>query len=110
MSPAGVWLVIAGLTATTVLTRAGLLLLGDRLTLPPRVERALRYAPACALAAIVAPDLLLAGGRLDLSFGNHRLLAGLVSVAVFLRTRSMLWTLAAGMAAFTALRLLAFAR
>jgi branched-subunit amino acid transport protein len=101
-----VWLVIAGLTATTVLTRAGLLLLGDRLPLPPRAQRALRYAPACALAAIVAPDLLLEGAHLNLSFTNHRLLAALVGALVFLGTRSMLWTLASGMAVFTALRLL----
>ncbi|MCU0686739.1 MAG: AzlD domain-containing protein [Polyangiaceae bacterium] len=101
-----VWLVIAGLTATTVLTRAGLLLLGERLPLPSRVQRALRYAPACALAAIVAPDLLLEGAQLNLSFSNHRLLAALAGTLVFLRTRSMLGTIACGMAVFTALRLL----
>lgn len=101
-----VWLVVAGLTATTVLTRAGLLLLGERLPLPSRVQRALRYAPACALAAIVAPDLLLEGARLNLSFANYRLLAALAGTLVFLRTRSTLGTIAAGMAVFTILRLL----
>lgn len=106
MNAPGVWLVITGLTAATVLTRAGLLLLGERLPLPPRVQRALRYAPACALAAIVAPDLLLEGARLNLSFSNYRLLAALVGLLTFWGTRSMLWTLASGMAAFTALRLL----
>ena len=31
--------------------------------LPPTVESALRYAPACALAAIVANELLFAANR-----------------------------------------------
>lgn len=46
------------LTLCSVLTRAGFMLFGDYIPLPDGVRRALRYAPAAALTAIVVPDLL----------------------------------------------------
>ena len=48
----------------TTLPRASFIVLGNRVTLPSRVQRALRYAPAAALAAIVVPDVLLVSGEL----------------------------------------------
>ena len=50
-----IWSVIIGLTGVTVLTRSFFLVLGDRIPLPERVQHAMRYAPACALAALIAP-------------------------------------------------------
>jgi branched-subunit amino acid transport protein len=52
-----VWLAILGVTAATFITRSSLFVLGARVQFPPVVEAALRFAPACALAAIVAADL-----------------------------------------------------
>lgn len=100
-----VWLAVFGVAATTVLTRGSFLALGERARLPEVVERALRHAPAAALAALVAPELLAHGGDIHLGLDNARLHGGVVAVATFLATRSMVWTIAAGMAAFTALRL-----
>ena len=68
-----------------------------RFDLPPALRRALRFAPAAALAAIVAPDLLLNGGVLDLGAGNTRLVAGLAGFAVALATRSTLTAIVTGM-------------
>lgn len=99
------WLAILGVVATTLATRSSFILLGDRAKLPPLVERALRYAPACALAAIIAPDLLLRGGALDLGPANFRLLAAAAAAIAFAYTRSILWTIVAGMAVYTVLRL-----
>jgi len=104
MSELEIWLAILCITLATVATRSGLLLAGRRLVIPPRVEAALRYAPACALAAIIAPDLLLAGGDLQLGPGNPRLLAGVAGVAIFLLTRSTIGTIFGGMATFWLLR------
>ena len=57
-------------------------LIGHRVTIPPRVQDVLRYAPACALAAIVGPDLVLGPpGDLQLDLGNPKLLAGLAALA-----------------------------
>jgi branched-subunit amino acid transport protein len=101
------WLAIVGIGLTGVVTRCSFLVLGERLRLPPLAERALKHAPAAALAAIVAPALVLHGGRLDLAPGNFRLLAAIAAAVVMWKTRSMLWTMAAGLVAFTLLRLYA---
>jgi branched-subunit amino acid transport protein len=100
------WLVIIGLTAVTVATRSFFLVLGDRIPLPQRVQHALRYAPACALVALVAPEVLLEQGQLSLTLNNVKLLASELAIGVMLASRSMIVTMAVGMAAFTALRLL----
>ncbi len=107
MSEAWTWVAIAGVALSTVVTRAGLLLAGARVRLPAVVDQALAYAPACALAAIVVPDLAVAGGEVRLDPGNFRLLGALAGAAAYLATRSFVATIAAGMAVFTALRLLA---
>jgi branched-subunit amino acid transport protein len=99
------WLAVVGIGLTGVVTRCSFLLLGERLRLPPLAERALKHAPAAALAAILAPALLLSDGRLDLAPGNHRLLAAIVAGVVMWKRHSILWTMAAGLAAFTILRL-----
>lgn len=104
MSELELWLCFVLITLATIATRSGLLLAGRRLVIPPRVESALRYAPACALAAIIAPDLLLADGQLQLGLGNARLLAGAAGIAIFLLSRSTIGTIFGGMAAFWLLK------
>lgn len=105
MSDVWVWITIVGLTGATIVTRAALFVLGDRVQLPTRLERALRYAPACALTAILVPDLAFTAHGLDVSLHNLRMLAAIASAAFFVVTRDMLWTIVFGMVVFTALRL-----
>ncbi len=100
------WLAVVGIGLTGVVTRCSFLVLGDRLVLPRAVERALRHAPAAALSAIVAPAMLLVDGQVGLAPGNPRLVAGIAAGLVMWRTRGMLWSMAAGVAVYTALRLL----
>ena len=99
------WIAIVGIALTAVVARCSFLMLGERVRLPPLLEQALRHAPAAALGAIIAPALLLTGGHVDLAPGNHRLLAALVAAVAIWWTRSILWTIVAGLAVFTALRL-----
>jgi branched-subunit amino acid transport protein len=106
MSDIDVWLTIFLLLASTVLTRCSFFLLGHHVKLPPKVQHALRYAPAAALAAIVAPDLLLANGQLAVTWMNPKLMAGLGAAVFFLATRHLLGTIIAGMALFTLLRVM----
>jgi branched-subunit amino acid transport protein len=107
MSEMTIWVIIVGLTFVTVATRSAFLVLGDRFKLPERVQHGLRYAPACALVGLVAPELALANGSLALSLTNPKLVAGFAAGAIMLGTRSMIAAMAVGMLAFTALRLLA---
>lgn len=84
----GVWLWVAFalMAMTTVGTRGSFILLGEKGRLPPALQRALRYAPAAALSALVMPDLLLDGAGFD-PF-NPKLAAGLVVVVVATRWRN----------------------
>ena len=95
----------AGLTLTTVGTRSSFFMLPATLQLPPAVERALRYAPACALTAIIVPDILTREGDVFVSWHNNGLWAALIAGAVFAKTRNMMIMMAVGMVAFTVLRL-----
>lgn len=105
MNTQEIWITIALLTLATLITRGSFFLLGNRVKLPPRARHALRYAPAAALAAIVAPDMLLSGGALDVGFSNPKLWAGVGATIFFLTTRHLLGTLIFGMLLFTVLRI-----
>lgn len=105
MNAVDVWITIGLLTVATIVTRSSFFMLGDRVKLPAKVQHALRYAPAAALAAIVAPDLLVSGETLNLSLMNPKLLAAGAAAAFFVATRHMLGTIGLGMLMYTVLRL-----
>lgn len=101
-----IWITIGALAVATAATRSSFWLIGHHITIPKRVQEMLRFAPACALAAIIAPDLLLgAGGQLSVSGHNFKLIAGLAAIAYYLFRRNMLETIIFGMLFFTVLRL-----
>jgi branched-subunit amino acid transport protein len=104
MATADVVLAILSLVVATFVTRAGMLLVGERLRLSRHVEAALRFAPACALTALVLPEVLAPAGTLDLSLGNARWPAALAAAAFLLWRQSMLGGIAIGMAMYGAIR------
>jgi branched-subunit amino acid transport protein len=105
MSALELVLAIAGLTAVTVCTRSLFLVLGDRVPLPERARHALRYAPACALAALIAPELLYTPQRALVAWSDPKLAAAVVAVAVMVSTRSMMAAMALGMGVYALLRI-----
>lgn len=107
MSDLEIWVTIALLAVATALSRTTFILLGSRVAIPPRIQEALRYAPACALAAITVPDLLLNNGQIQLDFHNYKLLAGIAAIAFYLIKRDMLLMILFGMLLFTAMRICA---
>ena len=104
MSAVEVWVTVVLMTVITVATRTVMLVFGDRIPLPERVQHALRFAPACALTALIAPELLTEQGAWAISLANAKLVGGAIAIAVMLATRSMLATMGVGMAVFLALR------
>lgn len=97
-------LMVGLMTLTTAVTRSFFFLLaGSRM--PPWLQHALGYVPAVALAAIIAPDLLMSGGHLALDISNVKLIAGVAAASFFLFTRHLISTLIFGMGVFTLLRL-----
>ena len=54
---------IAGLTALTVLTRGFFFLSRRPLPMPPWLLKGLRFAPLAAMAAVVAPQIVMEDGK-----------------------------------------------
>ena len=91
------WFIILGMGLITHSQRLSMIVSTGRLTISEPLRRALRFAPAAVLSAILVPEMLQSGGSLDISVGNERMLAGLVAIAVAWRTQNMLLTVALGM-------------
>ena len=98
MSSAALWLTLIGMGAITYAIRLTLILLWGRFTLPPTVQRSLRFVPPAVLSAIIFPQIFRPDGSWTLSPTNPRVLAGVIASLVAWRTRSALLTIAAGMA------------
>ncbi len=96
---------IVGLTLVTIATRSSFFMLPARIELPPNVERGLRYAPACALTAIITQGVLARDHQPYMSVHNYQMWAILAAALVFATTRNMIAMMVVGMAVFTALRL-----
>lgn len=99
MSRAGLWVVIVGGMAVTFGIRLSFVAFLPPERLPPVFRRGLRYVPPAVLAAIILPALTRPTGVLDLSFGNVRLLAGIVAALVAWRSRNIWLTIVVGLAA-----------
>ncbi|UOD51342.1 AzlD domain-containing protein [Orrella daihaiensis] len=95
------------LTICTLLTRASYHLFGHRVPLSEGVRRALRYAPAAALTAIIVPILLPWSAPDSMATViDQRLFAALVAIWLFQKTRNVLVMIVGGMVAFWLLRAL----
>ena len=106
MSDWEIWVTIAALTVATAATRSSFWLVGHHITIPKRVREMLRYAPGCALVAIIAPDMLVVSDHpLVVSALNPKLLAGVAATIYYLWRKNMLETIIFGMAVFTVLRI-----
>lgn len=95
---------ILAMGIVTYTIRLSMFLLYGHLQLPDWLMRSLNYVPAAVLTAIIAPELFLPGGTLDVSLGNLRLIAGFIAIVVAWRTRNVLLTVLAGMGTLWALQ------
>jgi len=105
MSSAQAFVAILGLTAITVVTRGFFLLSEREWPLPVWANRGLRYAPLAALAAVIAPEVLLTDGVLLDTWRSPRLFAALAGTLYFWWQRGILGTIVVGTATMLALKL-----
>lgn len=92
-----IWLVMVVGGLITFGIRFSFIYLFGKFHIPETLRKALHYVPPAVLSAIVFPELLLPNGALDLSFANHRLLAGVIAILVAWFSRNTLLTIVAGM-------------
>ena len=97
-------LALAAAGLLTFLTRLSFVALLGRVEVPAVLVRALRFVPPAVLSAIVANEVLVRDGAVDLSSGNLRLIAAAVATAIALFTRNVFLTIGAGMAALWTLQ------
>ena len=98
MSAVSLWLLFVAIGLGTFLLRFIFIYLFGKIAMPEWLQRALRFVPAAALAALVFPALTHPTGQLDLSLHNFRLLAGLGGALVAWKTRNVFLTIIVGMA------------
>ena len=96
-----IWTIIIVMGLGTFLIRFSFLgLIGDRV-MPAFVLRLLRFTPVAVLPGMVAP-LVLWPGATDGQFDPVRMLAAIVTVAVGVWTRNVLWAILGGAVTFYA--------
>ncbi len=95
---------ILGLAVITVATRGFFLYPERDLPLPAWLKQGLRYAPLAALAAVVAPEIVMQQGHLIATFKDARLYATLAATAYFFWRRGILGTIVTGTLVMVALR------
>ena len=98
-----IWLVFLLGGLLTFGMRYSFIYLLGRFELPEILRRALRFVPPAVLTALVVPDLMVQSNRIDVSWTNFRLLAGVVAVLVAWKTKNTLLTILAGMVALLVL-------
>jgi branched-subunit amino acid transport protein len=97
MNASYLWIIILGGLVVTYLTRLSFILLFPLERFPAHFRRGLRFVPPAVLAALITPELFRPGGGWDLSFGNERMLAGIIATVVAWRTKNTWLTIATGM-------------
>ena len=98
---------ILGMAVITVLIKALMFILGDRVAFSPLLRRALEFVPVTVLTAIIVPMVLAPhGAEMEVSWHNPQLMAALFAIAVCAATRRQLLTIVAGLVMFFAWQLL----
>lgn len=95
--------IFAGMALVTYLTRFTMIAVLGHSAPRPLLRRWLQYVPPAVLAALIVPATLAPGGHLEVGLSAWSVLVGAVAAW---RTRSVLWTIVAGMVTLWLLRAL----
>ena len=88
---------ITGMLIVTFLPRFLPLMLLGKKELPQKVISWLSYIPAAVLSALLAPSILMDGGRLYLSLDNIALLAFFPTLLPAYKTKNIFLTVSGGL-------------
>lgn len=98
MSGSYFWTNILALATGTLIIRGSMIFLLAKARFSETTREILSYVPSAVFPAIIAPAILLHQGHVDWLAGKERIPAALLTIAVFLVTRSPLGSLVAGIA------------
>jgi len=97
-----IWLLIALMALVTFTIRYALYARANAVSLPSKLEQALKYSAPCVLTAIWIPAVLMPQGELALSLDNPYLIGATVAIIVALWKKNILLTIVTSMACFFA--------
>jgi branched-subunit amino acid transport protein len=99
------FLAIVGLAVITVVSRSFFMIPERELPMPDWLKRGLKYAPLAALAAVIAPEILMTQGELIDTFRDARLPGVVCASAYYFWRRGILGTIVVGMAVYLPLHI-----
>ncbi len=95
---------IVGLTVVTLVTRCFFFLSAKPWQLPRWAEHGLQFAPIAAMAAVLAPEILMSQGQLA-GWMDARLFGAAAGAAFYFWRKGSLGCIVVGMAVYLPLRL-----
>ncbi|MBA2964264.1 MULTISPECIES: AzlD domain-containing protein [Ramlibacter] len=104
MSAFELFLTTVGMAVVTLLCRSFFLLPKDDLPMPRWLHEGLRYAPTAALAAVVAPELVLTQGHLIDTWRDPRIFGAVAGLLFYSWRPSLFGTIVCGTGVMLALR------
>ena len=96
---------VLGLAVITVVSRSFFMIPERELPLPDWLKRGLKYAPLAALAAVIAPEILMTRGEPIDTWLDARLPAVLCASAYYFSQRGILGTIVVGMLVYLPLHI-----
>ncbi len=96
---------IVGLAVITLIARAFFMLPEREVPMPDWLRRGLKYAPLAALAAVVAPEVVMSHGALIDTLWDARLPAVLCAGSYYFWRRGILGTIIVGMVVYLPLHI-----
>jgi branched-subunit amino acid transport protein len=104
MSELETFFTILGMAVVTLLFRAFFLLPQHDLPMPHWLREGLRYAPIAALAAVVAPEVVMTQGHLIHTLRDARIFGAIVGLAFFMWRKDLFGTIVCGTGVMLLLR------
>ena len=104
MSTLEIFFTILGMAAVTLLCRAFFLIPQQDLPMPHWLREGLRYAPVAALAAVVAPEIVMTQGHLIHTWRDARLFGAAAGLAFYVWRQDLFGTIVCGTGVMLALR------
>jgi branched-subunit amino acid transport protein len=104
VSPLEIFFTTLGMAAIALACRAFFLVPKEDLPMPLWLREGLRYAPVAALAAVVAPELVMTQGHLISTWRDARIFGALAGLAFYAWQRSLFGTILCGTGVMLALR------
>jgi branched-subunit amino acid transport protein len=104
MSALEIFFTSLGMAAIALLSRAFFMLPEQELPMPKWLREGLRYAPIAALAAVVAPELVMTQGHLIDTWRDARIFGALAGLMFYAWKRSLFGTIVCGTGVMLALR------